>query len=86
MVYRGVAPEMVDLLIDQQHKCAALNLQVSQQEVVLHQLEDAQEESQYIRKQARPSPAFMSHCAMYLGLSSADINSHFHVGSKAQKG
>jgi len=54
MVYRGVAPEMVDLLIDQQHRCAALDVQVSQQEVLLHQLEDAQEESQYRSRQARP--------------------------------
>jgi len=54
MVYRGVAPEMVDLLIDQQHRCAALDVQVRQQEVLLRQLEDAQEESQYRSRQARP--------------------------------
>ncbi len=59
MVYRGVAPEMVDLLIDQQHKCAALTVLVSQQEVLLRQLEDAQEESQYRTRQAR---SFLLSC------------------------
>ncbi len=33
MVYRGVAPEMVDLLIDKQRICAALKQLVSLQEV-----------------------------------------------------
>ncbi len=85
MVYR-VTPEMVDLLIDQQHRCAALDVQVSQQEVVLRQLEDAQEESQYRTRQARPFLLSCRVCAMYLALSSANISSHFHVGSKAQTG
>lgn len=53
MVYRAVAPELADLLIDQQRKCAALKVQVSPQETSLRQLEHLQEESLYITRQAR---------------------------------
>ena len=66
MVYRGLALEMVDLLIDKQRMCAELKVAVSKQEVQLQQLEDMHEESQFRPRQARPFLASMSHCAMYV--------------------
>ncbi len=53
MVYRGVAPESADVLIDQQRRYAELKVQVRQQEDSLRRLEHAQEESQSIPRQAR---------------------------------
>ena len=53
MVYRGLAPELADSLINHQHKCAVLKSQVRQPEDSLHRFEDEQEESQSITGQAR---------------------------------
>ncbi|KAA6429165.1 MAG: hypothetical protein FRX49_00562 [Trebouxia sp. A1-2] len=46
MVYRGLAPEMVDLLIDKQRMCTELKALVSKQETQLQTLEDELQESQ----------------------------------------
>ena len=63
MVYRGLAPEMVDLLIDKQRMCAELKIAVNKQAVQLQKLEDMHEESQFRSRQARVFLAAMSHCA-----------------------
>lgn len=55
MVYKGLAPEMVDLLIDKQRLCAELKVLVSRQESQLRKLEDMHEESQFRSRQARRS-------------------------------
>ncbi|KAL3133384.1 hypothetical protein ABBQ38_007252 [Trebouxia sp. C0009 RCD-2024] len=52
MVYRGLAPEMVDLLIDKQRMCAELKIAVNKQAVQLQKLEDMREESQFRPRQA----------------------------------
>ena len=52
MVYRGLAPEMVDLLIDKQRMCTELKVLVSKQETQLQTLEDKHEESQVKSRQA----------------------------------
>ncbi|KAL3135945.1 hypothetical protein ABBQ32_006988 [Trebouxia sp. C0010 RCD-2024] len=52
MVYRGLAPEMVDLLIDKQRMCAELKIAVNKQAVQLQKLEDTHEESQFRPRQA----------------------------------
>ena len=53
MVYRGLAPEMVDFLIDKQRMCAELKIAVNKQAVQLQKLEDMHEESQFRSRQAR---------------------------------
>ncbi|DBA85175.1 TPA: hypothetical protein ACH3X2_005888 [Trebouxia sp. C0005] len=52
MVYRGLAPEMVDLLIDKQRMCTELKAPVSKQETQLQTLEDELQESQVTSRQA----------------------------------
>ncbi|DBA71813.1 TPA: hypothetical protein ACH3X2_010966 [Trebouxia sp. C0005] len=52
MVYRGLAPEMVDLLIDKQRMCTELKALVSKQETQLQTLEDELQESQVTSRQA----------------------------------
>ena len=59
MVYRGLAPEMVDLLIDNQRMCAELKVLVSKQETQLQTLEDELEESQVNSRQTR---SFLLQC------------------------
>ena len=66
MVYRGLAPEMVNELMDMQRMCAELEKAVSMQDVQLRRLEDMHEESQFRPRQARSFLASMSHCAMYI--------------------
>ena len=59
MVYRGLASEMVDLLIDKQRMCAELKVLVSKQEAQLQTFEDKHEESQVKSRQAR---SFLLQC------------------------
>lgn len=59
MVYRGLAPEMVDLLIDKQRLCTELKALVSKQETQLQTLEDDLQESQDKSGQAR---SFLLRC------------------------
>lgn len=91
MVYRGLAPEMVDLLIDKQRMCTELKALVSKQETQLQTLEDELQESQVTSRQARP---FLLQCrsvpyklaALNQKISSSRHTICFHVGFKAQKG
>ena len=91
MVYRGLAPEMVDLLIDKQRMCSELKVLVSKQETQLRTLEDKHEESQVKSRQAR---SFLLQCrsvpcrlaALNQKISSSRHKICFHVGFKAQKG
>ncbi|KAL3139593.1 hypothetical protein ABBQ38_003912 [Trebouxia sp. C0009 RCD-2024] len=52
MVYKGLAPEMLDSLIDKQRMCAELRIAVSKQEIQLQKPEDMHEESQFRPRQA----------------------------------
>ena len=60
MVYRGLAPEMVDFLIDKHRMCADLKIAVSKQEIQLQKPEDMHVESQFRPRQARSFLASMS--------------------------
>ena len=86
MVYRGLAPEMVDLLIDKQRKCTELKALVSKQETQLQTLEDELQESQVKSRQAR---SFLLQCrsvpyelaALNQKNSSSRHTICFHAGS-----
>lgn len=71
MVYRGLGPEMVDLLIEKQRMCAELKITVSKQQIQLHKLEEMDKEFQSRPRQARFFLASTSHCAMYIALALA---------------
>ena len=85
MVYRGLAPEMVDLLIDKQRMCTELKVLVSKQETQLQTLEDKLLESQFKSRQAR---SFLLQCCsgpyrLAAFISSSRHKICFHVGFKA---